>query len=264
MFTILQTNDMHCGHVLGLTPPQYQSDDNRDWLGPLWEFYNATLYQIGKVDAHVFLGDAIEGHQEKDPAALLKPDINVQTDMAEECIRLVRARKRYIVKGTGYHTDDQCSYEKFVADALNCDCLDELRLEANGCRMHFRHVIGRSDTPYGQGTPAYKEIINEMLAADIEDYDAADVLGRAHTHYATGVWSANGKTGRLKQAYTGAGLQLRGPTQSAFTRRLRSWMYHVGMTLIEIESTGEAVVRPIIFPISMYAPKEYICLTESS
>jgi len=254
---------MHCGHVLGLTPPQYQSDDNRDWLGPLWKFYNDTLYQIGKVDAHVVLGDAIDGPSEKDPSSLLIPDINKQTDMAEEGIRLVRARKRYIVKGTGYHTDRQCSYEQFVADALNCDCLDDLRIEANGCRLHFRHVVGRSDTPYGQGTPILKEIINEMLQSDIEAYDAADVLGRAHVHYATGVWSATGKDGGIRQAYTGAGLQLRGPLQSAFTRRLRSWMYHVGMTLIEIESSGEAVVRPIIFPISMYAPKEYECLRES-
>ena len=255
---------MHCGHVLGLTPPQYQSDENREWLGALWQFYNDTLCQIGTVHVHVFDGDALDGHQEKDPSALLKPMINVQTDMAEESIRLVRARKRYIIRGTGYHTDRQCSYEQYVADALNCDCLDDLRLEVSGCRLHFRHVIGRSDTPYGQGTPAYKEIINEMLAADLEDYDAADVLGRAHTHYATGVWSANGKTGRLKQAYTGAGLQLRGPTQSKFTRGLRTWMYHVGMTLIEIEPSGEAVVRPIIFPIQLYAPKEYICLKESN
>jgi len=255
---------MHCGHLLGLTPPQYHDDTNRDWLGPLWQFYDATLSQIGKVDAHVFDGDAIDGHQEKDPSALLKPMVNVQTDMAEEAIRLVRARKRYVIRGTGYHTDMQCSYEQYVADALNCDCLDELRIEANGCRLHFRHVVGRSDTPYGQGTPALKEIINEMLAADIEDYDAADVLGRAHVHYATGVWAATGKDGAIRQAYTGAGLQLRGPTQSAFTRKLRTWMYHVGMTLIEIDTTGDAVVRPIIFPLKLYAPKEYECLTESS
>ena len=264
MFRILQTNDMHCGHGLGLTPPQYQSDVNRDWLGPLWEFYDATLYQIGKVDAHVVNGDAVDGPAEKDTAGMINTDIMVQADMAAEGIKLVRARKRYIVRGTGYHTDRNMSYEQIVANALNCDAMDECRLEVNGCRLHFRHVIGRSDTPYGQGTPALKEIVNEMLQSDIEDYDAADVLGRAHTHYAAGVWSANGKTGRLKQAYTGAGLQLRGPTQSAFTRRLRTWMYHVGMTLIEIEPSGEAVVRPIIFPIQLYAPKEYICLKESN
>lgn len=257
---LLVIGDTHCGSLLGLTPPEYQSDDNRDWLGPFWEWYTSTLEQIGPVDALVHLGDAIDGMGRKESTQHLTTNLNKQVDMAVQCIEAVRAKCRYLVRGTGYHTDLGGSFEDFVAEQLKIDAHDELRLEINGRKFHARHVVGRSDIPYGQYTQDAKEATNEILQSELEDYDYADMLGRAHVHYNTGVWYWDSKRQVKREVWTNPALQLRGPVQTAFVRKLRTWMYHVGLTLLEVDRHGEHFIRPIICPIKLYYPSkgEYI------
>lgn len=260
MYRILVTSDWHCGNKMGLTPPKYQSEDNEEWLAPFWGFFTKMIDQVGEVDVHAVNGDMIDGPQPKNPEVLIRPDINDQVKMAVDIARMVPAKKLRIIKGTGYHTDKQMSFEQIVADELGVEALDEWPFDVNGCLGHLRHVVGRSDIPYGQYTQDAKELTNEVLQAEIEEYPSAELLGRAHVHYCTMIGQVGPKQ-RMRYVWTNPALQLRGPKKGAFSRRLRTWLYHVGATLLEIDTTGESYIRPIIFPIKLYAPRRYECLT---
>jgi len=131
--------------------------------------------------------------------------------------------------------------------------------------FHTRYVVGRSDIPYGQYTQDAKEMINDVLQGELEDYDYADLLGRGHVHYSTGAWRWNTARNRKQEVFTNPAMQLRGPIQSAFVRGLRTWMYHVGLTVVDIwKQTNSWTITPIVFPIKIYAPqmREYLCVTE--
>lgn len=261
MYRMLVLSDTHCGNRVGLTPPAFWNEETRQWLEPLWTFFDNMLRQVGRVDLLVANGDLIDGPQKKDPTALLETDIEKQVEMATDILKMVPADKRVIVKGTGYHTDENCSFEAFVAKALGTEALDEYCCEIYGRLCQFQHVVGRSDIPYGQYTQIAKEMIRDMLQSVLEDFRAATLLGRAHVHYYVGVELGDNERG-IRKAWTNPALQLKGPLKTKFVRGLRTMIYHVGGTLVEIDRTGWPTVRPIIFPLKMYAPREYECLTE--
>ena len=210
-YRIALIGDKHCGHELGLTPPRYWNDINRQWLEPAWKFYTEMLKQFGTVDALIDNGDGIDGPGYRDTTHHITTDIGKQVDMAVECIKQVKYKKLYIIKGTGFHTDGHTAYEDFIAKEMNTKALDELRLEIYGRFFHVCHVIGRSDTDKGQPTQHQKETINEILQAEFENYKAADVLLRAHVHYCFQVSTADPGRGLMRHVFTSPALQMRGP-----------------------------------------------------
>ena len=262
MFRAIMINDTHCGHKLGLTPPDWHCDQYRAWQQPAWDFFSKTLKQIGKVDALFVDGDSIDGPGYKNTQSHLTTDIGEQVTMAVQAIEQVNAKRKYIIRGTGFHTDGHTAYENFIADAYGVEAYDELRIEIHTRLFHIRHVVGRSDIPYGQQTQMQKEIINEILQGEFENYKAADVLLRAHVHYCFEVRTADSARGIMRHVYTAPALQLRGPQQSAFTRKLRTWKYDYGITLIEVDpKSKEVFIRPLLMPIKNYMRREYQCLT---
>ncbi|WP_143305506.1 hypothetical protein [Marispirochaeta aestuarii] len=256
-------NDMHCGHLLGLTPPDWHRNDCTSWQIPAWHFYQSIVEQIGPVDDLIVNGDAIDGPGKKETTSHLTTDIGEQCRMAEQIISLPKADRIHIVKGTGFHTDGDTAYEDILAGAFGLKAHDELRLEVYGRKIHVRHVVGRSDIPYGQQTQMQKELINDILQAEFEDYQSADILLRAHDHYCFKVETADSRRGFMRIVYIAPALQMRGPRQSSFTRKLRTWKYDFGISLIEIDQKSrEAFIRPFLMPIKHYARREYLCLTE--
>lgn len=257
----LVISDLHCGDALGLTPPKFQ-EDIRPWHKQLWPFYVNTIAQIGRVNDLVINGDAVHGPPRKEASGHSHPDVDDQIDMADDCIGIIKADRRHFVRGTGFHTDGAVKFEDAIADRFGATSDDECRLDVYGILFHYRHVVGRSDTPYGQHTQIQKEIINEMLQADMEDYESADVLIRSHVHYSAGTWLYDARRGHKREAFTTPALSLRAPKTTAFVRKLRTWLYHVGLTLIETSTTGEVFVRPIMLPIKLYNERGYECVTD--
>ena len=259
---LVMISDLHCGSVTGVTPPDSQNAVNREWLGPFWGKLVDTANQLGVVDSLVVNGDLIDGPGRKDSTKHITTDLIEQTEMAAEAISLFKTRARFIVRGTGYHTDAGGSLEDVIAKRIDCEAHDDLRLDHWGTLSQFRHHVGRSDTPYGQYTQAGKEMINDVLQAELEDYEAADVLGRGHVHYSTGAWRWNSARGKRQEVFTNPALQLRGPAQSSYVRQLRTWAYHVGFTIIDYTSDGDWKIQPVIFPINLYwqNAREYKCL----
>lgn len=260
-YRIVVTNDMHCGDILGLTPDEWQCEEYRPFQKPGWDFYKDATEQIGHVDLHVSNGDILDGPGYKDTTHLLATDIKQQQKMAEKAMSMVSAKKKVIVRGTGFHSDGHKAYEDDVADAIGCNVYDEFRAEIYGRLFHFKHAVGRSDTANGAFTQMQKEQTNDILQAEFEEYPSADVMIRAHVHYCYEARTADSSRGIMRTVYTAPALQMRGPRQNSFTRRLRTWKYDYGLTLIEVcKETKEVFIRPILMPIKQYNKREYICL----
>lgn len=257
---LLAIGDLHCGSLWGLTPPGYRRED-APWADTLWRYYCEALADNGPYDAVIANGDLIDGPGRKETDGHLTTDIGKQTRMAVTALQQTGCDRMYIIRGTGYHTDHGGALEDYVADAIGAQVSDELRLEVYGRKLHVRHVVGRSDTPYGQQTQLAKEQVNDILRGVFDEYEDADVIIRSHVHYCVRSGVADGARGIVREAITLPALQLRGPGGTAFTRRLRTWLYHVGITTVDIDEAGRVDIRPHIFPIRLFEKREYECLT---
>ena len=253
---ILVSSDFHSGHALGLTPPDLHTRKTRPFALPLWDYWTEAARALGRVDIHVFNGDLQDGPGKKETIGLITTDVEEQADMAAEAARVFKASHRYITYGTNFHSVSTLSHENLVAKALGCDIFEILRLKVRGVRMNFRHVVGRSDIPYGQTTQIYKEMVREELISLVERYDAADVIGRSHVHYDFEVRH------RDKRAFTTPCMQLPNPDKDGhiYARGLRTQYYDVGAgTLIIIDSHGEVTTRPLLMDLRLAIKREYLC-----
>lgn len=264
-YRLVHISDLHAGHVLGATPPRWWNSINRAWLEPFWKRYVDVAKQIGTVDAVVANGDLIDGPGYKDSTQHITTDVVEQISMAAEVLGILKTRSVHIVRGTGYHVDSHGSLENLIAEHWSMNADDELRVQIYDVLCHFRHVVGRSDTPYAWGTQDAKEMINDVLQAELEEYDYADLLGRAHVHYSTGAWRWNTKRQKRQEIFTNPAMQLRGPKQGSYVRGLRTWQYHAGLTVIDFWRDRQSWdIQPVVIPIKVYAPqmRDYLCLTK--
>lgn len=264
---LLTISDLHCGNALGLTPPEWWHDDVLPHAKIFWDYFTEVIDAFRPFDGLIINGDAIDGSGRKESGAMITTDYRKQVKMVLRILEFIDAPWVEVVRGTGYHTDIHgvgTNCEDFIADALGVEAQDELRLEVHKRRLQWRHVVGRSDIPYGQYTQLAKAMIAEILQAHFEAYDDADAVIRSHVHYHVATGVSDGARGITRKAITTPGLQLRGPPQTGFTRRLPTWLYHVGVTPIDIYATGRLIMEPEILPIRMYWRREYKCLTPSS
>ncbi len=241
--------DLHCGNLLGLTPPKWQSEATSTLTRPVWDWYAATLKEIGPVDVLVVNGDAVDGDGHRETLGQLTTDTKEQAEMAAECLGLVKAGRRYMTHGTPYHVVGSCDFEELVAEYVGAQIQDTLLLDANGLRMNVRHVAGRSDIPYGQGTQIAKESVRDLIQAMQEEREPADWTVRAHVHY----WIKVEFDGKL--AVSLPCLQV---PDSIFGRRCRAMYYTLGMALAEVDEKGRGSIELVKMPLRFVRKREYI------
>ena len=246
---ILCTSDAHCGSRWGLTHPDWITPRTRPWLWPLWAWWEATVKEIGPVDAHVHCGDAVDGQGDKDHGiSELITDVEEQGGMAGAALGIVKAKRTLMARGTPYHTAGSHNYENHVARLLQAQIDDTVYLRAGGLCLSARHVASRSDTPYGQNTLAGKEGVRDMLQALQDGSERADIVIRGHVH--TYAWTDDGQT------YAGICpcLQLPG---SVFGRTQRPWRYRVGVLELRI-ADGYCQARPHIMSLKQARRRRYV------
>jgi hypothetical protein len=252
--------DLHTGHVLGLTPPEFWQGRCKGIQRQAWDWWAAEIKTIGPVDFAVFDGDLIDGPGTKETLGLWTTDVEEQAEAAAQALSIVRAKEKYVCYGTPLHTVSSLSIENLVARRLDAEIRDTLRLKVQGpkweVRFNIRHVQGRSDVPTGQGAQLGKEIIREMLQSLLEDFKPADVLARAHTHYFFELRLAG------RRGVSIPCLFLPDPERgrSIYARKLRGLYYDFGFIYVEIDNSGEVYIRPRLMPLKYVVPKEYVCL----
>jgi hypothetical protein len=177
--------DGHTGAKAGITSPRRWNEDFRKTQSLLWRETVRLIRELGRLDSDFYLGDAVDGVGAKDSIGLLEHDTKVQAELAAELLPIPKIPRgnRFFDYGTPYHTVGSYSFEEPVAEAIGAHIADGHLERIDGVRLNTRHTVGRSDIPYGQGTPLYKEAVRDQIEAILFSTDAADLIVRGHGHY---------------------------------------------------------------------------------
>lgn len=183
-------SDLHCGHVIGLTPPSHDAKRGRlkehhKVRRSLWNWTKKQAQSLGKLDFLIVNGDAIDGRGERSGSVeLIEVDRDEQCEMAKASIRLFDYDKLFMSYGTPYHTGVTEDWEKGIARDLKAEKIGgEDNLEVLGNTINYRHHIGRSSIPHGRHTAIARERLWNALWAERDEYPKANIIFRSHVHY---------------------------------------------------------------------------------
>jgi len=190
---IIALGDLHCGHMVGLTHPDYQlsktSGDKRIAKTALaqsemWDFYESTIKEIGPVDLLIVNGDAIDGDGVKSGGTeLITTDRMEQVDMAYAALSIIDAKKVHVSYGTGYHTGNQEDFENILADKLDASIRSHEWIDVNGTIFDVRHHVGSSSVPTSRHNAIAREHLWNQLWSDRGKQPRGDIVLRSHVHY---------------------------------------------------------------------------------
>lgn len=243
--------DTHCGADSGLLGPERWVKQLEPQQSVFWGWYVNALRELGQIDAAFFMGDMVDGEGKKSNINTIIPNT---LDQAESAIEVCEAagvpgNKMYFVRGTPFHSTGTYNYEDPIAKHFGAPIEDELYLKIHGLRILLRHVAGRSDTAYGQGTPLFRDSVKDLLDAAIRTEEPADLILHGHVHY-----SAQVTIGK-RTAITNPCLQLPG---SVFGRKCRSMYYDVGIGVLDVFSGSDYRYTPILMPLKPLKGRSYV------
>ena len=200
--------DFHCGHLVGLTPPEYQqkfiqnsTTKRNKWYKiaeSLWTAFDDILKQLPELDFVVINGDMIDGKGKKSGGTeLITSSMHDQSDMAVKVINHIRkygkpGMKVIATYGTPYHTSSEGDeWENVIKDKAKIDKIGAHEwIDVNGVIFDIKHKIGSSSIPHGRFTAlARAGLWNKIWALDEKMQPKADVIIRSHVHYHRGIFS---------------------------------------------------------------------------
>lgn len=191
---VLVISDTHCGHRVGLTPPDWQlrfssqAEMKRNkWANfqhESWKWFEAKKKEIGKVDLLITAGDTVDGEGYRSGGIeQITTDMNIQVDMATAVIKSINAKNVVMVSGTPYHTGDGADFEEAVARNVKATKYgDHEWIDVNGVMFDVKHHADSSSVPYGSATPLLKEWFLNGIWAEENEQPRADILLRGHVH----------------------------------------------------------------------------------
>jgi hypothetical protein len=193
MKRVVVISDLHCGHKVGLTHPDFESSNvvNGSLAHKLsrvrrecWQFYAKALHELQPIDILIVNGDAIDGRGERSGGTeLLTIDRNEQSEMAIAAIKEAGAGTTRLTYGTGYHTGDAEDFEFNVAKAFGASIVAHDMVDVNGLVFDIRHHVGGSQSPLSRHNAIVKDRIWGLLWADRGERARAQVIIRSHVHY---------------------------------------------------------------------------------
>lgn len=190
MKRIAVVSDFHCGHAVGLTPPDWHSDSNKKLTSvrkECWDFFEENVGKHGPFDVVIDNGDNIDGKGSRSEGVeLIVPDRNVQVDMAVACLSVLCGSKTQLVMtyGTDYHTGSGEDFEKQIADKRLTDCIGNVaHIQVEGVTFEAKHHVGGSQVPHTRHTAIARDRLWNLLWAERGVSPKADVIIRSHVHY---------------------------------------------------------------------------------
>jgi predicted MPP superfamily phosphohydrolase len=183
--------DLHCGHVVGLTTPQWQlrslkSGKRNKYVkieSAQWDEYIRLKNLLCPIDLLIVVGDGIEGSGERSGGTeLITTNREEQSEMAIDAINVWNAPKVRMVYGTAKHTGEQEDWEDIIAKKVCATIGSHSWINVNGLVFDVKHHLSSTSVPYGKGTALLKDALwNELWAASGEQ-PKGDVILRAHEH----------------------------------------------------------------------------------
>lgn len=240
--------DLHCGHYVGLTPPDWQIKPSLNaklarFQQETWDWYKTKVQEIGRLDAAFILGDMIDGTGYRSGGTeQITTDRTKQGEMAVKALSLIKADKMVMVFGTPSHTGDAEDFEIDVAKEMKCKIGSHEFPTIGNRTFDLKHYIGSSKKQEARFTALGNEIRANQEWASAGQQPRADIVVRAHCHYYGAVSNENA-IGITLPALQGYG--------SKFGARKCSGRVNVGFVLLLIDK--DITIRPIL------ADKELKC-----
>lgn len=193
MKNVVIISDLHCGSVVGLTPPEYEVggeiDDRTAERLALWDAYTEMIDKFrsthGNIHILIVNGDCLDGKCSRwGSTDVITTRIRTQIDMAACCIRYARADNILMTYGTPYHVGAEEDWEAYLARDVDAIIKDHLFLEIGGVNFSIKHKISASSIPHGRHTPVAREKLWDTLwAVEKQQHPKSDVIVRSHVHY---------------------------------------------------------------------------------
>lgn len=234
--TVVIESDYHCGHVVGLTPPSYQSASGSlekfgEMQKSVWKYRAEILKKLQPIHLLIVNGDCIDGKGERSGGTeLIESDRTEQCQMAIQSIEAAKAKNIVMTFGTPYHTGVTEDFERMIADAVGAKIGSHEWVDVNGVIFDCKHKINSSIIPHGRHTAIARDHLWNQLWSIDEQQPLADVIIRSHVHYCT----FNGDPDYM--AITTPGLQGYG---SKFGARQCSGRVHIGLISFNISEKGD-------------------------
>ena len=240
---MLVASDLHCGHRIGLTPPQWQGmytkEEYNHIQSELWALFAQEINLLKPFDIAVWNGDLVDGKGFRSGGTeLITTDRFEQSEIAADVIRFVDAETNVLTFGTPYHAGVNEDWEIVVAELVGAEIRSEQFIEINGTIFDFRHFLGSSSIPHGKGTPLGKERLWNIIWSYHDGQPDSDVIIRSHVHD----FHFDGDDSYL--AMTTPALQGHGTKYGA---RIMSKYVHFGFIHFDIDWNGAFSWKPHIF-----------------
>ena len=189
-------SDIHCGSDVGLAPPStftkkgnvvgFGTNLIQEWLWERWQDGIGRVSEIlGKSPAALIVnGDATEGIHHRNAADTIVADIEIHTDMAQECLRpyLKLASKVFVVAGTECHT---LGMENKLAEKLKAvggKAKDKWLIDINGCLIDAAHHTGVTSRTYLEASAMSINLGNARINYERTKQPVPNVFLRGHRH----------------------------------------------------------------------------------
>ena len=195
MSRILVTSDWHCGHLRGITPPDWQWENKSEtaWRKKVcayqkWAWAELMSYvdEFRPYTHHINLGDCVDGKgQLSGGREHLTVDREEQQKMAIATFKAIRVNKKktYMVRGTGYHVGISEEWENGIATAVKAEIDDHMYIEINGVVISAKHFVGGCQSPVSKATSIVKEqLTNDQWQREYKEHPRASIFLRGHVH----------------------------------------------------------------------------------
>ena len=199
---VLLCTDLHCGHIVGLTHPTYQTSHCKSHhtkrnkhakvQRECWLAFERMLDECGKVDAVLFHGDSIDGKgRASGGTETITGSMEEQADMAASVFDFMRLRifkrntKLIGVHGTPYHEASEGEdWGNIVAERAGFDRFGAHEwVDVDGCIFDIKHKVGGSSIPHGRGGAIKKQNLWNGIWAEYKMQPRAHCLTRGHVHF---------------------------------------------------------------------------------
>lgn len=197
-FSMVVISDCHAGHVVGLTPPEWQGRYVDEDVAKhnkfikvqkaMWDFFSDEIINLKKdkpIDLLVSNGDIIDGTGWRSGGCeLITTDRLKQVAIAKNIVDFVGAKDNCIIGGTPYHVGAEEEFEAVLAEQLKCKYENHAFIEINKQVFDIKHHIGSSSIPQGRHSAISKEGLWSKLwqAADLIPSNVQYLI-RSHVHY---------------------------------------------------------------------------------
>ncbi len=193
MKNVVIISDLHCGSVVGLTPPRFEPATEVDGYVEeriaLWENYTRMIDDFkeehGSIHVLIVNGDCIDGKCSRWGATdLITARIRTQIDMAAECLNYVKADKILMTYGTPYHVGAEEDWEATLAREVDATIKDHLFVNVEGVQFSIKHKVAGSQIPHGRHTAVAREKLWDIIwSVEKKQHPLSDVIVRSHVHY---------------------------------------------------------------------------------